>query len=306
MTDDRSLERAARIWIEDGPTVAPVRAVEAALDRIESTSQERAWEGAWRMPIMNAATKIAGLAAVVVVAGAGALLLFGGGRGGFGSPPTPEPSVSASVAPSDAPSPATSAAPASNSSTPSASASFDPWDPAAYTEWSTHTSEIYGLQIGHPGGWTVTPAVREWQMESDAADFLTEAADAFVAPDEEIRVSVWAVTVEAGTTLREWVADYCAVATQPCENLDERLDPALREVRDQHRAGVVIEFVNDVQAFMPSWAYDLDQEAIWTLPAPGDGGEIIIVAGWRPGALHGSRDLVDAFSLQLCTDCGAP
>ena len=36
MTDDRSLERAARSWIEAGPTRAPDRAVEAALLRIET------------------------------------------------------------------------------------------------------------------------------------------------------------------------------------------------------------------------------------------------------------------------------
>ena len=30
MTDDRSLERAARSWLESGPTQAPERAVEAA------------------------------------------------------------------------------------------------------------------------------------------------------------------------------------------------------------------------------------------------------------------------------------
>ena len=41
MTDDRSLERAARSWLEVGPTQAPDRAVEAALLRIETTPQER-------------------------------------------------------------------------------------------------------------------------------------------------------------------------------------------------------------------------------------------------------------------------
>ena len=41
MTDDRSLERAARSWIEVGPTRAPEPAVQAALLRIQTTSQER-------------------------------------------------------------------------------------------------------------------------------------------------------------------------------------------------------------------------------------------------------------------------
>ena len=35
MTDDRTLERAARSWLEEGPNRAPDRPVEAALSRIE-------------------------------------------------------------------------------------------------------------------------------------------------------------------------------------------------------------------------------------------------------------------------------
>ena len=40
MTDDRSLERAARSWLEPGPTQAPDRAVEAALLQIQTTTQD--------------------------------------------------------------------------------------------------------------------------------------------------------------------------------------------------------------------------------------------------------------------------
>ena len=50
MTDDRSLERAARSWIEAGPTRAPDRAVEAALLRIQTTPQERDLRVPWRFP----------------------------------------------------------------------------------------------------------------------------------------------------------------------------------------------------------------------------------------------------------------
>ena len=49
MTDDRSLERAARSLIEAGPTRAPERAVEAALSRIQTTSQERGLRVPWRI-----------------------------------------------------------------------------------------------------------------------------------------------------------------------------------------------------------------------------------------------------------------
>src|SRR5262249_45014914 len=41
MTDDRSIDRAARSWLEAGPTQAPDPAVDAALLRIQTTNQER-------------------------------------------------------------------------------------------------------------------------------------------------------------------------------------------------------------------------------------------------------------------------
>ena len=57
MTDDRSidraLERAARSWIEEGPTRAPDRPVDAALSRIQTTNQERDLRILWRLPTMN-------------------------------------------------------------------------------------------------------------------------------------------------------------------------------------------------------------------------------------------------------------
>ena len=55
MTDDRSLERAARSWLETGPTQAPDRAVEAALLRIETTPQERDLRIPWRFTDMTTA-----------------------------------------------------------------------------------------------------------------------------------------------------------------------------------------------------------------------------------------------------------
>ena len=59
MTDDRSLERAARAWIEAGPTQAPDRAVEAALLLIETTPQERDLRIPWRLPKMSTPARLA-------------------------------------------------------------------------------------------------------------------------------------------------------------------------------------------------------------------------------------------------------
>jgi dipeptidyl aminopeptidase/acylaminoacyl peptidase len=110
MTDDRSLERAARSFIEAGPTQAPDRAVEAALLRIETTPQERDLRIPWRFPSMTTPARLA-VAALVGV------LLVGGGFYFFGKPsqpavggPGPSPSASAPASPASSPSPTSSAA----------------------------------------------------------------------------------------------------------------------------------------------------------------------------------------------------
>jgi hypothetical protein len=102
MTDDRSIERAARSWLEDGPTQAPDHAVEAALLTIQSTTQERDWLP-WRTRRMTQTLRLlAGAAAIAVVVGGVFLLRPGSGPGpGVGSSPsapvtTPSPTPSAS------------------------------------------------------------------------------------------------------------------------------------------------------------------------------------------------------------------
>lgn len=90
MNDDRSLERAARSWIEAGPTQAPDRPVEAALRQIKTTQQERDLRIPWRLPTMTLVPRMAALAVVAAVALGGAILLAGRGSG-VGSQPTPSP-----------------------------------------------------------------------------------------------------------------------------------------------------------------------------------------------------------------------
>ena len=99
MTDDRSLERAARSFIEAGPTQAPDRAVEAALLQIETTSQERDLRIPWRFPTMSIPARIAAVAILGAVLLGGALSLFGG----VGRPsvvgPAASPSATAATTP---------------------------------------------------------------------------------------------------------------------------------------------------------------------------------------------------------------
>ena len=98
MTDDRSHERAARSWIEAGPTEAPDRAVEAALLRIETLPQERDLRIPWRLPKITTPARVAAAAVIGV-------LLIAGGYVFIGNPaqpavgPKPSPSAKPGVSP---------------------------------------------------------------------------------------------------------------------------------------------------------------------------------------------------------------
>jgi hypothetical protein len=98
MNDDRTLERAARSFIEVGPTRAPEHAVDAALLRIESTTQERALRIPWRFPTMPLPARLVALAVV------GALVLIGLAMlgGTVGSSPSPVEPTSQAIAPASA------------------------------------------------------------------------------------------------------------------------------------------------------------------------------------------------------------
>ena len=99
--DDRSLERAARSWIEDGPRRAPDHVVDAALRSIATTSQERDWLPR-RFPTMTIPARL-GVAAVVGV------LLVGGVALTANRPSAPSiganPTLTPTAAPTASPSP---------------------------------------------------------------------------------------------------------------------------------------------------------------------------------------------------------
>ena len=93
MNDDRSLERAARSWIEEGPTRAPDRPVDAALRTIELTPQERDLRIPWRMPNLKPMTRVAMMAVLaVVVVGAAVFALRPSSN--VAAPPSPSPAQS--------------------------------------------------------------------------------------------------------------------------------------------------------------------------------------------------------------------
>lgn len=217
-----------------------------------------------------------GVAAVIAVILGGAYLL-GPPAPGVGGGPSSSPSPTVSPTPSPSPS-------------ASPSAALPPIDTST---WTAYTSSQYGFNVGHPADWDVVPATRTWTFEADGRDFLTPAADAFIAPGQVIRVSVWTIPFEPGLTpgttedLEAWVEAYCQKTDiTSCAGIRDRGEPLCVEVRDCH-PGLLVPFSTEVQAFF--------------MATTSSGDAMIVVSVWRPEndpqvrPYGGSKRLLEAF-----------
>jgi hypothetical protein len=141
MTEDRSLERAARSWIEAGPTEAPERAVDAALLLIQTTPQERDWHVPWRSRPMTQTTRLlAGSVAVAIALLGGVFVLRFTENHGIGGPSPSNLTPTASPAPTSSP----------------------PVDASLPILDRTFTSDRYGYTVAYPSGWTRELATASW------------------------------------------------------------------------------------------------------------------------------------------------
>ena len=116
------------------------------------------------------------------------------------------------------------------------------------SDWTTYTSDLYDLEVGHPPGWTETPATRKWRLDKDGTEFLSPAHEAFRSPEGDVRVSVWAAPLDPSTReettdyLEAWVEDYCeATENIPCTGIDDRAVELCLEKRDCH-PGLLVPF----------------------------------------------------------------
>jgi hypothetical protein len=279
MSDDRAFERALDDWLADGTDRAPRPAVTAVLLAIKTTPQERGLRTLWRSPIMSTPLRLAAAIAIVAVVGIGGLYALdqgpGPGTGGPAASPSPTAPLEQSASPSRSPSPSPALA-----------------DPST---WPTYTSDQYGFTIGYPADWTVEPATRAWTYEADGRDFLTAAADAFIAPGQTVRVSAWAVPLAADTTIEwadlewseieAWVEAYCPQTDLRCAGISERAVPMCIERRDCHQGALLIPFADEVQAFV----LDFDNSRM-----------VVISVWWGETALAvrpygGAQALLEAF-----------
>src|SRR5262245_48458379 len=87
--NELDFDRTARLWLDDGPSQMPDRALDAALATVHRTRQRRAFWPAWMDTRMPSLIRLSAVAAVVLIAVIGISLLPGGG---IGQPvPTPSP-----------------------------------------------------------------------------------------------------------------------------------------------------------------------------------------------------------------------
>lgn len=161
------------------------------------------------------------------------------------------------------------------------------------SNWMTYKSSLYDLEVGHPSGWSATPATRKWRLDTDGVDFMSPAHEAFYPPSGDVRVSVWTAPLDPKTReetigyLEAWVEDYCeASGNTPCTGIHDRAVELCLEKWDCH-PGLLVPFENDVQAFFSGGIYAADA--------------MTIVAAWRPESdssvvpYGGAQRLLEAF-----------
>ena len=190
MTAPHDLDRELTAFLRDGPTELPDPSFDAVRDRMETTRQ-RVVLGPWRVPDMSKFVPYAlGAAAVVVALVVGIQFL----RPAEPSGAAAVPSVQASAMPSPSPTPSTS---------PSAS-------PAASTPplTQTFTSQMLGISVSYPEGWTTRAATRPWTGSGGfGLDPIEGDADVLSDPLTENLFLLVGSQPIGSSTPDEWVAE---------------------------------------------------------------------------------------------------
>ena len=188
MTDQHDLDRQLNAFLLDGPTSLPDSSFDAVRDRTEQTRQ-RVVLGPWRVPTMSKLLPI-GLGAAAVIA-----VLFLGSRF-IGSPssnvggPASEPPASA--APSEAP-----------ASTAPASTAPSPVSPPPLTQ--TFTSQMHGISMSYPEGWTARAATEPWTGTAGPT-FPDPFAELLIDPLTENLFLMFGSQPIGNSTPDEWIA----------------------------------------------------------------------------------------------------
>ena len=200
MSAPRDPDAIIAAWLDDGPNVLPEPTRRAIGVTSRSTNQaRRPLRLPWRETDVNSFLKLALAGAAVVAVAVGGLYLINRGPAGPGSigGPTPTPSPSLAAPPT----------PASSPETPGPS-EIAP----GITGFTPYTSELYGITLGYPDGWTLyAPATQKWPASDEPVDGISYS-DTFVNPSardgDEIALGVWQMPAGSGAdiTSREGLA----------------------------------------------------------------------------------------------------
>lgn len=297
MTTDREFERVAAEWLDTGTDSTPPGVIDTVLLAVRTTPQERDLRVPWRTLSMKHPLYAAAVIAVLAVAGIAAIYAFGPGSNvGIGPTQSPTPDETQAASPTAAP----NSSPTFNED---GSLNTTGWTAFVSDRYRSWPSDLEGYSISHPADWTVRPAERDWDFETDAADWLSPATDDFISPDGHVRVSAWAIPLdfdepmgvesqsESWANVAAWVEDYCQAAREsPCTGIAERAVPLCLEVRDCH-PGLLVPFEEDVLAFFTGGGVD---------------DNMIVVAVWRGESdpavapYGGSQRLLEAFLSTMC------
>ena len=142
-TSDRNVDRVIRSWLHEDRHEDISRVAGAVLDLLDTTPQRRSpWWPARRIPFMNKLVSLGlGAAAVVAVLVIGAQVLGPPAPSGVGgapsASPSPTPAPTATLRPSPSP-----------MSAPPLPQSF--------------TSQMHGISVSYPEGWTIEAATEPW------------------------------------------------------------------------------------------------------------------------------------------------
>jgi hypothetical protein len=155
MSEQRDLSRRlAEFYADEAPSRAPDWVLRDSLAAIETIEQPRLLLGARRrFHLMSTNLRVAAAVVAVVALGAVAWQLLPG-TGGTGGDPTPTPTLAPTPTPTLAPTPTPTAAP-----TPTPA-------PTAAPFGGTHVSDLYGVAVSYPDGWTVESGTEPWTLHS--------------------------------------------------------------------------------------------------------------------------------------------
>ena len=197
MTAHNDLDRQLNDFLREGPDELPYESFDAVRDRTESTRQ-RVVLGPWRLPDMNKIVTIGlGAAAVVVALLVGAQFL-GSSPGGFGSAPTPSPTIESTLEP-----------------TPSPSLAIPP----PLTQRFTSTQ--HGISLSYPEGWTAQAATEPWTTSPFPLLFGSPEVDTLYDPTLTSSLFLIIASQPIGdSTPEDWLAEQMASPDEGCDTTE--------------------------------------------------------------------------------------